>query len=205
MSDVVSLKVETESVELRLLNAAEAILESEGPDSLSVRRIAKAAGVAPMGVYNHFEGKMGIIDALFRRGFARLGAAMSSLVEIENPLEALAEGGRRYRSLGLAHPMAYQLMFLRPVPGFNPSIESAKVATAAFEGLINAVRRAAALDLLRDLDAVVTAQILWASYHGWVALEICGLGFVSDVDAGAEALGAAIWMGIANPNLVINE
>src|SRR5277367_4691180 len=59
-----------------LLTSAADILETEGPDGLSVRRIAAAAGVAPMGVYNHFESKAGIIEALYIQGFARLGAAM---------------------------------------------------------------------------------------------------------------------------------
>ena len=60
-----------------LLSSAADILETEGPDGLSVRRIAAAAGVAPMGVYNHFESKFGIVEALFIQGFERLGAAMA--------------------------------------------------------------------------------------------------------------------------------
>ena len=41
-------------MEAALLASAAELLEQEGPDGLSVRRIAAAAGVAPMGVYNHF-------------------------------------------------------------------------------------------------------------------------------------------------------
>src|SRR5580698_3175883 len=104
-----------------LLTSAEDILESEGPDGLSVRRIAAAAGVAPMGVYNHFESKFGIIEALFVRGFERLRQAMAEMADIEDPYEALREGGRRYRQLALEDPAAYQVMFLRAVPGFEPS------------------------------------------------------------------------------------
>ena len=59
-------------MESALLDAASELLEQEGPDALSVRRIAAAAGVAPMGVYNHFASKFGIIDALFMDGFGRL-------------------------------------------------------------------------------------------------------------------------------------
>jgi AcrR family transcriptional regulator len=43
------------AMEAALLEAAAGILETEGPDALSVRRIAATAGVAPMGVYNHFK------------------------------------------------------------------------------------------------------------------------------------------------------
>src|ERR1700728_4675330 len=82
-----------------LLTSAADILESEGPDGLSVRRIAAAAGVAPMGVYNHFESKSGIIEALYIQGFERLGVAMQTMAQIADPSEALREGARRYRAL----------------------------------------------------------------------------------------------------------
>src|SRR5580658_151668 len=108
-------------MEAGLLEAASELLEREGPDALSVRRIAAAAGVAPMGVYNHFASKSGIIEALFIQGFERLGEAMVTLGDIADPLEALLEGGRRYRDLARAHPMAYRLMFAEAVSGFEPS------------------------------------------------------------------------------------
>ncbi len=73
----------------RLLASAADILETEGPDGLSVRRIAAAADVAPMGVYNHFESKFGIVEALFVQGFERLGEAMATIADIEDPYEAL--------------------------------------------------------------------------------------------------------------------
>ena len=71
-------------------------------------------------------------------GFKRLGEAMVTLGEIDEPLEALFEGGRRYRALALAHPMAYQVMFLRAVPGFEPSDAAMAVAAGAFDGLVAA-------------------------------------------------------------------
>ena len=77
-------------MEAALLTSAAEILETEGPDGLSVRRIAAAAGVAPMGVYNHFESKFGIIEALFIQGFERLGAAMARHGEIRIPTRRCA-------------------------------------------------------------------------------------------------------------------
>jgi len=110
-------RTRTPSADIRaaILDAAADLLEKEGPDALSVRRIATAAGVAPMGVYNHFESKAGIVEALFVQGFERLAEALDAIADIEDPYEALREGGRRYRALALAHPMVYQVMFLRAV------------------------------------------------------------------------------------------
>ena len=129
-------------METALLDAASELLEQEGPDALSVRRIAAAAGVAPMGVYNHFTSKFGIINALFELGFERLSDALAEVSSIADPLEALVESGRCYRALALAQPMMYQLMFLRAVSGFEPSEDALVMAANAFNGLVTAVRRA---------------------------------------------------------------
>ena len=140
-------------MEAVLLEAAGELLEAEGPDGLSVRRIAAAAGVAPMGVYNHFASKSGIVEALFVQGFERLGEAMSTLRDIDDPAEALREGCRRYRALALAHPRVYEIMFLAPVPGFEPSPDALTVALDAFEGLVAAVRRAMAAGIASGLGS----------------------------------------------------
>jgi AcrR family transcriptional regulator len=183
-------------MEVALLDAAADLLEREGPDALSIRRIAAEAKVAPMGVYNHFDSKNGIIEALFIRGFARLSEAMESLNAIEDPMDALRQGGRTYRALALANPAMYQLMFLKPVPCFEPSDEAVEVAAGAFGGLIAAVNRAMASGALAEAPATETAQIIWANIHGWVSLEVLGLGFVEDTDSAFNRVCATVLRGL---------
>ncbi len=183
-------------MEAALLDAALELLEREGPEALSVRRIAAAAGVAPMGVYNHFSSKAGIIEALFVEGFQRLGEAMVTLNDISDPEEALLEGGRRYRALALAHPMVYRLMFLQAVSGFEPSDEAKVLAARAFGGLVAVVDRGMRAGVIEPGDPEMTAQMIWSSIHGWVALELCGIGFVDDPDTGADLLCATMLAGL---------
>ncbi|HXZ62201.1 MAG TPA: TetR/AcrR family transcriptional regulator [Acidimicrobiales bacterium] len=183
-------------MEAALLTSAADLLESEGPDALSVRRIAAAAKVAPMGVYNHFHSKSGIVEALFVQGFERLRAAMWSVAEIGDPAEALREGGRRYRALALGHPMAYRLMFLRAVPGFEPSDDALVVCAGAFDGLVAAVRRAMDAEVIADGPATETAHLIWAAVHGWVSLELLGIGFVEDQAPGFEHLLESLLRGL---------
>jgi len=183
-------------MEAALLASAADILETEGPDGLSVRRIAAAANVAPMGVYNHFDSKFGIIDALFIQGFERLREALATIADIEDPYEALREGGRRYRALALAHPMVYQVMFLRAVPGYVPSEHALVVAARAFDSLVAAVERAIAAGVLADASATETAQLIWANIHGWVSLELLGVGFVEDQDAGYDRTCTSLLRGL---------
>jgi AcrR family transcriptional regulator len=107
-----------------------------------------------------------------------------------------AEGGRRYRALALAHPMTYQVMFLRAVPGFEPSDSALAAASAAFDGLVAVVTRAMSAGLVERSDPATTSQMVWAAIHGWASLELCGMGFVKDTDAGADALCATIVRGL---------
>jgi AcrR family transcriptional regulator len=183
-------------METVLLDAAAEILEKEGPDALSVRRIAMEAGVAPMGVYNHFDSKFGIVDALYIQGFNRLRDALATIEEVDDPYESLREAGRRYRALALAHPKAYQIMFLRAVPGYEPSDLAIEVAARAFDSLVTAVRRAMAAGILAESPPTETAQLIWATVHGWVSLELLGVGFVEDPASGFERVCGTLLAGL---------
>jgi AcrR family transcriptional regulator len=184
-------------MEAALLQAAADILETEGPDALSVRRIAAAAGVAPMGVYNHFESKSGIVEALFIQGFRRLSDALGAVSEVQDPYEALREGGRRYRQLALAHPMAYQLMFLKVIPGFEPSEQALAIAAGAFDNLVAAVQRAMEAGVVVEGPPTETAQLIWATIHGWLSLELLGIGFVEDQAAGFDRICRSLLAGLS--------
>jgi AcrR family transcriptional regulator len=185
-------------VEVLLASAVE-ILETEGPEALSVRRIAAAAGVAPMGVYNHFDSKNGIIEALFVQGFERLREALTTIADIADPYEALREAGRRYRALARAHPMVYQLMFLRTLPGYEPSEAALEVAGRAFDSLVAAVQRAMAADVIAEGPLTETAQLIWSSIHGWVSLELLGIGMVEDLDSGFDRVCSTMLRGLRPP------
>ena len=179
-----------------LLKSAACILDTEGPDALSVRRIAAAAGVAPMGVYNHFKSKFGIVEALYVQGFERLRDATASIAEIQDPYEGLQECGRRYRSLALANPMLYQVMFQKAPPGFEPSDAAYKIAIEAFGSLLNAVERGMAADVIAVGPPIDTTQILWASVHGWVSIELLGIGIAADNNAVFEQAYTALLRGL---------
>jgi AcrR family transcriptional regulator len=179
-----------------LISSAADILETEGPDGLSVRRIAAVAGVAPMGVYNHFKSKFGIVEALYIQGFERLREATASIEEIQDPYEGLRECGRRYRSLALGNPRLYQIMFQNSVPGFEPSEQAFEAAVQAFGTLVNAVRRAMAAGVIAEGQVTDIARILGASVHGWVSLELLGIGFVQDQDAVFDHAYTALLRGL---------
>ena len=182
-------------VEAAVVDAAERLLVAEGPSALTVRRIASEAGVAPMGVYNHFGGKDGVVDALFIRGFDGLRAPVRR-VGSDDPFEDLAEAGRRYRRLALEHPALYALMFERAVPDYEPSLRAMGHAATSFKQLVTLVHRAMAAGVIVDDDPAEVAQRLWNTCHGAVSLELRGIGFCDDPVANAEATGYCLLRGL---------
>lgn len=151
-----------------MLDAAADLLEREGPESLSVRRISTEAGVAPMGIYNHYASKAGIVDALVRRGFEDLGAAFASVASSGGDA---VDATRRLTEFAAARPRTFELMFFHPAAGPDLTDEppsAAAAAAAAIAALADLVARTA-----RAGDTVVPrlrARALVALVAGWVAL-----------------------------------
>jgi AcrR family transcriptional regulator len=183
-------------VEGAVLAAAARLLVREGPDALSIRRIATEAGVAPMSLYNRFASKAGIVDELFRSGFNRLGTAFRSL-DTGDPLENLRLGAHRYRELALRDPGTYSVMFEHAVVDYEPTPTAVAHAVDAFAALVELTERAQAAGHFGDHLAVEVAQILWECCHGAVSLELRDLGFVTDRDASYGLLLEVLLRGFA--------
>ncbi|MFZ4809993.1 MAG: TetR/AcrR family transcriptional regulator [Ilumatobacteraceae bacterium] len=169
----------TAHVERALLDAATQLLEDEGPEALSVRRICTAANVAPMGLYSRFGGKQGVVEALFVEGFEELRELFTT-IDLTDAGAALRESGYRYRQHALANRARYSIMFDRPIIDFDPSDDAKLRAGAAFEALISLVRRAIERGAIAPRDPDDVAQLIWSTCHGAVSLELAGLGFVED-------------------------
>src|SRR5215469_900359 len=163
-------------LERELLSAAEEVLVREGPGGLTVRAVATEAGIAPMGVYNRFGGKDGLMDALLIRGFDRLRATIEGGRE-PDMLVRLINCGLRYRRFGLDNPHFYSIMFeeVRPHPHEHEENEVATHARAAFGALVRNVELASAAGVIAAPDPVEAAQQVWSAVHGAVALELKGL------------------------------
>jgi AcrR family transcriptional regulator len=154
-----------------LLDAASQLLSSEGPDALTVRRMASEAGCSTMGVYSRFGGKDGVVEELYKEGVRRLFDAMD-LEATDDPLADLRRCGLNYRANALANATHYMVVFGGAVPGFTPSADAQQQCLAAFGRLVERVRRAQEAGLLNDEPADKIAEIIWGTIHGHVMLEI---------------------------------
>ncbi len=163
-----------------LIEAAHAILQSSGPEALTVRRIAAAAGMSTMNVYSRFSGKTGVIDELYADGYRRLAALLQAVPTTDSISDDVVQVLQKYREFANSNPMYYQIMFRSSaVPGFAPSPDSAAVAFTCLYSVCTRVEMGQARGDFRQYDdwsADEIATWLWATAHGLVSLEMYELG-----------------------------
>ena len=144
-----------------LVRVAGKILEKEGVEALSLREVARRAGVSHNAPYRHFPQREGLLAALAAEGFGMLGQAQR---------EAAAAGGLRamgeaYVRFALAQPQRFRLMFGGEV-SIAKHAQLREVATRTFEGLSGALA-AGVPEAKGARDASIAA---WALVHGLAQL-----------------------------------
>jgi AcrR family transcriptional regulator len=142
-----------------LLRAAEKLLEKGGPEALSLRELARRAGVSHNAPYRHFSGREALLAALAADGFRLLGDALAATSG-----RAIGEA---YVSFALEHPQLFRLMFggrLR----FSRHRELAQAAARPYEALLAAFRAQPVADPEK------TAAAAWALVHGLAHLLLDG-------------------------------
>ena len=184
----------SQDVSAALLAAAEDVLDREGLAGLTIRAVATEAGVAPMGVYNRFGGKPGLIDALLARGFVLLREAI--LAAPGHGLVRLRNSGDAYRQFALAHTHLYTLMFNHP-DDVAPSPETLTSAVESFEALVLLVTDAMSRGDLVESDPVEVGQSIWCGVHGAMSLELAGIGFTPDRARTFHLMNDAVLAGFA--------
>jgi AcrR family transcriptional regulator len=95
-----------------LLDAAETLLAVGGPDAVSVRAVADAAGVSTRAVYSVFGSMAGLLGALAARGFQLLADLVNGLPVTDDPLADLAAAGpHAFRVFALDRPHLFRITF----------------------------------------------------------------------------------------------
>jgi AcrR family transcriptional regulator len=109
------------------------LVREGGLASLSIRDLAKRAGITTPTIYAYFDSKHAIYDAMFGAAATEFAAVMTASNESEDPREVLVASVRRFAEFCTSDPARYQLLFQRTIPGFEPSPESFAPAVRALE------------------------------------------------------------------------
>ncbi len=110
-----------------ILDVALELMGEQGVAALSLSEVARRVGMRPPSLYQYFDSKLAIYDALFGRGAqAVLDAQLAAVAELPDadPLTVIRHGTTAFCRWCVDNPVYSQLLFWRPVPGFEPSPEA---------------------------------------------------------------------------------
>lgn len=99
----------------RIFAAARAILDNEGIEGLSVRKVATRAGVSTMAMYRHFADKDALLNALMDDGLAAWEKNVRA-IRAEDPMEWLEAVIEAFLKFSLAQPHRFDAAFFLPAP-----------------------------------------------------------------------------------------
>lgn len=95
-----------------LVMAARRILETEGPAALSLRAVAREAGVSPAAPYHHFKDKNELLEAVAHEGWMQLGAEVAQArTGASDENTALSDIGVTYVTFARQNPALYRVMY----------------------------------------------------------------------------------------------
>lgn len=131
-----------EATKREILDTAWTMVRADGLAALSLRALARAVDMEPQSLYTYFASKNALYDRMFADGNQELA---SRFAEAEIPAEA--RGALRavagiFTDFAVQDQARYQLMFLRAVPGFQPSPESYAIAVELLDSVKELLRRA---------------------------------------------------------------
>ena len=164
-----------ERVANALLEAAERIVDADGLDALTVRRVAGAIGVTTRAVYSLFGSKDGLVVALGVRAFQLLKDATDRLPITSDPASDLVEAGVQvFRRFALDHPALLRVGFLQV--GLTPELagQCRSASDAALVSIWGRVARLAGAGQLGSRDIMEAFCAFHALCEGLAALELRG-------------------------------
>ena len=140
-------------------------LEAAGPEELSLRGLAEAAGVSRAAPYAHFADKRALLAAIAATGFQRMTEAMAAPGQ-GGPREAFMRVGRGYIGFALENPNLFKLMFSREL-AYLRGMEGLREAGEAAVGVFYQGLSAFLAEVRPDRPMTYADQALsWSHIHG---------------------------------------
>jgi AcrR family transcriptional regulator len=158
-----------------LLRASLALVEEGGIAALSLREVARKAGVSHNAPYHHFKDRGSLLAALAEDGFAALAKAMAEArAAAPNPRARLEACGQAYIRFALQSPARFKLMFRPELTGPAEEIAVAQSSNAALDVLTVAIVEAQAAGLAPAGDPRPLVLTCWSAVHGLASLWVDG-------------------------------
>lgn len=137
-----------------IVKAAWGLAREHGVTGLSLHGLAREVGMRQPSLYEYFDSKFALYDAMFADGNRELLARLGGLRPSRNPRVAVKAWLGTLAEFSLEDPARYELLFQRHIPGFTPSPESYALAEEALSGLISLLHEAG-VTRQGDIDCII--------------------------------------------------
>jgi AcrR family transcriptional regulator len=159
-----------------LLDAVEQALRADGASALSLRDVARRAGVSHAAPAHHFGSKAGLLTAFVVRGYRQMAESVLAEISSSHPADgpsALAAIGRGYVRFAIEEPERFDAMFrIDALDENDPELRAAM--DAAFSLLVETIERCRLEGFVGDRDPTLVALAAWSMVHGFASLWISG-------------------------------
>jgi AcrR family transcriptional regulator len=144
-----------------IIDSAWKLAREQGIASVSLHALARDVGIRQPSLYEYFDCKNALYDAMFADGNRKLIERMDATKLPREPRVALKRFLTAFAAFGLEDPARYELLFQRHVPGFTPSQGSYALAQVVLQRVVTLLKNAGVTDQ-GDIDCVVavTAGIM---------------------------------------------
>jgi AcrR family transcriptional regulator len=159
----------------KIADCARSLLEKEGVEAVTMRRVADAVGITPMAIYRHFPDHASLLNATADDGFEELAAWLADQRFSGSIDERLTKMAEIYLDHALQHPRLFDLMFLKPRAGARRYPQDFKAGRSPTANLMVAVlSEGMEAGCYRNADPWEIAFEMGALSHGLIMLYLGG-------------------------------
>lgn len=168
-----------------VVDAAAIILQEEGPEAVTVRKVAQRMDCSTKIIYSLFANKEGLAQQLYLDGCKILSNEFESTSQSEDLQQYLMNLAEVYWEFGQRHTSYYKLMFGGAFADFKPDEQGMKGTVTAMRRLLSVIVSAQEKGLIAgDSTPELIVGTIWSSLHGVIHLYIGGhLGSVAAAHA----------------------
>jgi AcrR family transcriptional regulator len=162
-------KQRTPELRDRVLQVAVSTLSQDGLSGFTTRRVAEQAGTSVPALYELFQGKSGLLRAVFFEGFRMLSRELLTVPETDDAVTDVQRLIPVFRRFCLDYPALARVMFSRPFQDFDPGPEEL-ASPSVREIFVGRIKRCTDAGLLTG-DPVDIAHVLLALAQGLAVQE----------------------------------
>ena len=167
---MVNRKSTPDDLRQRILETARALLDEQGAAALSLREVARRAGVTHQAPYHHFADRESILAELVTQGFEELERRLARAHAGRGGVQdTLAASGMAYVGFALDHPGVFRIMFRADLCDTARFPQAQAAGERAHAELMHLVRL-----VHGGVDDPALAAMHWAQVHGLASLLVDG-------------------------------